>query len=242
MEELKYKKIRCNQGHWSKVYPQGVSLPKNCSVCGQPYNRKIFGPVACLEDGTVPDDNKDDNKDTPMAEPQEKLTSSPEADIIQTRRRVRNQAFDNAGESSEVNDSSVSGNPMGGRRRRRQPDAVSPVSEEAPSVSPAKRGNSRYYLVSSGYRIQIPEEGEHIGRAGMFAQMCALNNLISREHANITINKRRGAVHLIDMNSLNGTYVDDGGGRRRIKEQETVTLMPGTRFWLADQLFFVDVE
>ena len=42
-----------------------------------------------------------------------------------------------------------------------------------------------------------------------------------------------------DEDSLNGTFVDDGGGRRRLLPGETAQLKAGDKLWLADQLLVV---
>ena len=63
MEDLKYRKIKCSQGHWSKVFQLGETMPGKCPECGQPYNRRRNRPVACREDGTIPDSGEDISDD-----------------------------------------------------------------------------------------------------------------------------------------------------------------------------------
>ena len=66
MEECKYRKIVCSDGHESSVFSEGERLPKYCPVCNQPYDRKYNPPIFCYQDGRVPsteinDDRKKNN-------------------------------------------------------------------------------------------------------------------------------------------------------------------------------------
>ena len=45
-----------------------------------------------------------------------------------------------------------------------------------------------------------------------------------------------------DAGSLNGTFVDDGDGRRRLMPDETATLKQGDRIWIADQILVVGLQ
>lgn len=233
MEELNFRKIKCNQGHWSGVFPMGEPMPPACPVCGQPYDRRRNRPTACREDGSVPGEEQTaeeipagaqrrreepsvkENQDNGMAAGESEVRNA-----MPENRRRRTAVF----RETEQADAPV-------RRRSRQQETAS-----SQSASPHRS----FYVRAGDERVEIAAEGEGIGRSGTFSRLCMLNPLISRKHAWIAPDGRRGTVTISDQDSLNGTSVDDGQGRRRLGKDETAVLRPGDRFWLADQLFFVE--
>ena len=237
MGELNYLKRKCSLGHWSQVFPKEGPIPEKCPICGQPYDRRRNRPVPCREDGSIPGNVTDTDSDHPADTGSNTNSTTPEntdymAAEPQMRRRKRRAA--------NLQDHSQDGPGLVGSaelvpppRRKRSISEVGPSRENT-------RSSDQYYLISAGNRIPVPEEGTQIGREGIYAEMCSLNPLISRNHAQISVDHKRGGVRLIDMNSLNGTYIDDGHGRRRLEEQESFVVNAGSRFWLADQLFIID--
>lgn len=230
MEEMNFRKMKCSQGHWSGVYPVGENIPGSCPVCGQPYDRRRNRPVMCLADGTIPGENADSGeKDTPSVEEkparvinrQENESAESVESITTNRRRT--------GEIPQRNTP-----PVAGTRRRR----IENIQEQP--VVQSNEPTGHFYVRTGDEKIEIAPQGESIGRIGSFAKMCMLNPLISRNHAMLIPDSRRGTVTIADENSLNGTSVDDGQGRRKLNRDESAVLHPGDRFWLADELFMIE--
>lgn len=96
-------------------------------------------------------------------------------------------------------------------------------------------------LYSDGKKITVPIEKGYLGRGELGADIFLMNQLISRRHAQI-YSERFGNVYIKDEDSLNGTFIDDGGGRRRLLPGETVVLKSGDKLWLADQLLVIEEE
>ena len=124
--------------------------------------------------------------------------------------------------------------PVAGTRRRR----IENIQEQP--VVQSNEPTGHFYVRTGDEKIEIAPQGESIGRIGSFAKMCMLNPLISRNHAMLIPDSRRGTVTIADENSLNGTSVDDGQGRRKLNRDESAVLHPGDRFWLADELFMIE--
>ncbi len=230
MENSGFKKIICALGHSSEVVPWEMPLPKKCPVCGQPYDRRYNIPVMCLEDGTVPAGEE-------QAGWAAQGSRTGEAEAEQERRDQ-----DIAGKGSEI---SVS-------RRRILPGAD--LSAGEPVIRAKRRedaggrteiaGNitqKSIVLYSDGKKINVPLRKEYLGRDEAGADIFFLNPLISRRHAQIYAD-RFGNVYLKDEDSLNGTFADDGGGRRRLLKGETAVLKSGDKLWLADQLLAIEEE
>lgn len=96
-------------------------------------------------------------------------------------------------------------------------------------------------LCGDGRKIPVPFEKEYLGREGLGADIFLMNLLVSRRHAQIC-KERFGNVYVKDEDSLNGTFVDDGNGRRRLLPGESAELKPGDKLWLADQLLVIGEE
>lgn len=99
----------------------------------------------------------------------------------------------------------------------------------------------RVMLCVGGERIRVPESGAYLGRMELGGASFAMNPLISRRHAYVRAD-RFGNLEVRDEDSLNGTYVDDGKGRRRLQQGETVQLKAGATLWLANQILAVEEE
>lgn len=224
MKELNYKKIICASGHSSEAVPLDMPLPGKCPVCGQPYDRRYNKPILCLEDGTVPEEEGDQGK-------QQAFVAKEDSDIPAVRGR-RNMP---------VADTDMQIHMTGTRRRRAVGETAGEAgTEEVPvRTKEVRRENpSNIVLYAGGEKIPVPEEKGYLGRDGLGADLFRLNFLVSRRHAQI-YGERFGNVYVRDEDSLNGTFVDDGGGRRRLLPGETAQLKAGDKLWLADQLLVV---
>ena len=224
MKELNYKKIICALGHSSEAVPFDMPLPGKCPVCGQPYDRRYNRPVPCLRDGTVPEEEADQRE-------RQAAAGEEGGDIPMVRGRRNMPAAD----------PDMQIHMTGTRRRRTAGETVGEAgTEEVPvRTEEARRGNSRgIVLYAGGEKIPVPEEKGYLGRDGLGADMFRMNLLVSRRHAQI-YGERFGNVYVRDEDSLNGTFVDDGGGRRRLLPGETAQLKAGDKLWLADQLLVV---
>ncbi len=108
----------------------------------------------------------------------------------------------------------------------------------APRREAAREDASGLALYNGGDCIEIPEEGGVLGREGIGQEFMGIDPLISRKHAFVKIN-RNGTVLVRDEGSMNGTYVDDGGGRRKLVPHETAELGRGGKIWLADYILVI---
>ena len=101
---------------------------------------------------------------------------------------------------------------------------------ETSVLSESTEGVSK--LISKGEKlaedISIPEGRLRIGRMGSVCEYCIDEPAISRVHA--VLEKKGSTVTLTDMDSTNGTYVND----RRIQGTETVELNQGDIVSMAD--------
>ncbi len=125
-------------------------------------------------------------------------------------------------------------------RGREQVKAVENDHKEIfrrPEVFSDVRGSG--LRIRSGADILFLPEGDCIlGREEYGSEILGINPMVSRHHASVRTDLS-GRLLIRDEGSLNGTSVDDGNGRRRLKASETAVLKSGDRFWLADQLFVV---
>lgn len=108
----------------------------------------------------------------------------------------------------------------------------------APQREAAWEDASGLALYNGGDCIEIPEEGGILGREGIGQEFMGIDPLISRKHAFVKIN-RNGTVLVRDEGSMNGTYVDDGSGRRKLIPHETAELGRGGKIWLADYILVI---
>lgn len=238
MEECKYRKMICNAGHETRPYSEGEILPKRCPVCNQPYDRRYNRPVFCYQDGTVPkeDVNADDKKkdtdnlrekvdeDSSMKKSKEPLMSNQNNPL----RRGRSLA---------VNDTHAVYNPERGRKSSINNERDTDTSD---LMRNSNSGNiTKVGLFNGGDCIIISNEGGYLGREGQGQEFLKLNPLISRKHAYVKIN-HFGKIQVKDEGSLNGTYIDDGDGRRKLKPYETVELKIGDTIWLANHILAIE--
>ncbi len=227
----------CSQGHESRVYAPEEHLPKFCAVCNQPYDRRIHGPFFCFADGSMPakEDTVSAGKTENTAVPDEGAAS--EVSGESAARPVGNPGM--RGRVMPVQD----GRQTEGFRRGRTESAapVRPVSERGMHRPAQNTQISGFVLYCAGARIEVPQHGCFLGREEEGAEVFGMNLLISRKHAFVEP-VRDGYALLLrvqDAGSLNGTFADDGSGRRQILPGEEILLRPGGRLWLANQILVV---
>ena len=239
--EFQYRKVRCNDGHWSEPFPAGGSLPKACPVCGMPYDRRQNRPVPCHADGRTAEDT----------EPVQEQAPEPEVSEPEQTDDGLFEPFGSSGPAVRRQASAIPGQ-MGQtasptRRRVIQPvgeapSVQSPRPEQAAPAAQQYAGSSKgLVLYTCGQKIPVPDEGGYLGREELGGELFGADFLISRRHCYI-----RPALHaelqVQDSGSLNGTFTDDGSGRKRLREGETVLLKPGSKLYLADLTVVVAVE
>lgn len=235
--ECKYRKMQCNAGHFSRAFAIDEVLPRRCPICNQPYDRRYNRPILCYEDGSVPE--------------------------VQADSDYREKAAQTAGENVEEKaaDTEIPESPGRGRRvppqnpsddipafsRRRSGIKTNSVSGKSDSINPGVRieqrrmTGKRVVLFSGGCKIAIPDQGGYVGREELGKECFAVNPLISRRHAYIRVD-HFGNLEVKDAGSLNGTYVDDGNGRRRLEPEETAMLKAGNTLWIANQILAVQED
>ena len=121
-------------------------------------------------------------------------------------------------------------------------DRYNPEQEAAPMrYVQRERIEKQLVLCTGGEKIPISETGGYLGRQEIGGHVFYMNSLISRRHAYVRAD-RFGNLEVRDAGSLNGTYVDDGKGRRRLKDGETVLLEKGATLWLANQVLVLEEE
>ncbi len=229
MNEPEYRKIKCSAGHWCEPVSIGDTLPRQCPVCNMPYDRRHNKPVFCFADGSIPEETE--------STPSETKTEIPEQpkNILRRQRVIDNPITPPA--ETEVPEQNVV------RRRRIIGNAVAPqpvneVSAENKSYyNPAP--DSRLVLKCGQYRISVSEEGMYLGREENGCEIFGSDFMVSRRHCFVKAN-HFDEVLITDANSLNGTFVDDGTGRRRIGSNETAALKVGQKVYLADFVFVID--
>ena len=217
--EFQYRKVRCNDGHWSEPFPAGGSLPKACPVCGMPYDRRQNRPVPCHADGRTAEDTEPVQEQAGPAV--RRQASAIPGQMGQTASPTRRRVIQPVGEA---------------------PSVQSPRSEQAAPAAQQYAGSSKgLVLYTCGQKIPVPDEGGYLGREELGGELFGADFLISRRHCYI-----RPALHaelqVQDSGSLNGTFTDDGSGRKRLREGETVLLKPGSKLYLADLTVVVAVE
>lgn len=227
MKEYKFYKMICSAGHSSKVYAANEQLPKRCPVCNQPYERKYNRPVYCLEDGTVPDEVQ---KLQISEKEQGGREEDPKTMITQAERSERDNQMKHSLPVSPVGMIHM----RAGRRRETSQFAVR--KGDMP-----KREKKNFSLFTGGRKIDISEEQVCLGRSAEGKEIFLMNLLISRKHADVWANDL-GRLCVKDRGSLNGTYIDDGNGRRQLEQGEIGELKIGDRFWLANQILTIREE
>lgn len=244
MDPCKYRKIVCNAGHESRAFAEGEVLPRRCPVCNQPYDRRFNRPVLCYEDGSVPEESKPDltiavqenTSDSILPDQMAVIDTASEhvsLDLNMPRRGRRGvveresspASFGRraAGLNRPVSEDAVPQDNLAGGDREHRPDVFSKIG-----------------LFNGGDCIQLSEEGCYLGREGYASHYLGINPQISRKHAYISVD-RLGNILIKDAGSLNGTYVDNGSGRRRIRPGETVELKVGDSIWLANHILILGI-
>lgn len=114
------------------------------------------------------------------------------------------------------------------------------VPERKPYTAPVSPvSNGGFVLKSGQYSIPVSEDGIYLGREENGREIFGADFMISRRHCFVKTN-HFDEVLITDSDSLNGTFIDDGTGRRRIGSNETAALKAGQKLYLADFLFIVD--
>lgn len=238
MEECKYRKMICNAGHETRPYSEGEILPKRCPVCNQPYDRRYNRPIFCCQDGTVPeekentDDKKNNNDDLKEKMDKESLMEKSKEPLMSTQNNSLRR-----GRSLGVNDTHSVYKHDRGRKFtiiNEQDDNTSDRIHNSNSENITKIG-----LFNGGDCIVLSNEGGYLGREEEGQEFLKMDPLISRRHAYVKINHFR-KIQVKDEGSLNGTYIDDGGGRRKLKPYETVELKIGDTIWLANYILAIE--
>lgn len=213
MKECMFRKMQCNAGHFTKAFAADEMLPRRCPICGQPYDRRYNRPIMCYEDGSVPEEEVD-RSSTESSEPYAEKTCEKE-EIVPNIPTPQNRIR----RGRQISSSNV-------------PDHI---------VTPGRRSEKRVVLFTGGFKIEIPEYGGFLGREEMGKDYLKANLLVSKKHAYVEADYF-GNLHVRDAGSLNGTYVDDGNGRRQLKTDETAVLKAGNTLWLANQIFAVEED
>lgn len=236
MNEPEYRKIQCGAGHWCEPVSHDNTLPRQCPICGMPYDRRHNKPVFCFVDGSIPDETEVEDNITETTNTSPEIKSEvPEQPSILRRQRVISNISTSPAET-EIPEQQVRRRHIIGNTNIPQP--VNEVPAENKSYyNPAPNG--RFVLKCGQYRISVSEEGMYLGREENGREIFGADFMISRRHCFVKIN-RFDEVLITDANSLNGTFVDDGTGRRRIGNNETVALKVGQKVYLADFVFVID--
>lgn len=238
MEGCTYRKLICDLGH-ENVFGEGERRPQKCPVCNQPYDKIKHRPIYCFFDGTVPGDDKKETDET--------LENEPEAAVDCEPQQHMNEGMDTpnfGGNNEPPRRGRRPYNPIGeegtntgtGTNTRTSIRTPNPVSNDSDNGA---IDSERVALFTGGDSIQIPLNGAIFGREGIGNEAFSMNPLISRKHAFISVD-RFGKIHVRDEGSLNGTFVDQGNGRVKIKPHETVELNVGDTIWLANQLLAIE--
>ena len=234
LEECTYRKIVCNAGHSTRAYAAEEPLPRRCPICGQPYDRRYNRPIACYEDGSVPAENTEAVSEEVHEDLPEEVAAEAPAEIPAA---IAAEIPADVPEEAPMR-------PVMGRRGR----SMVPLGEVKPNVQPemiryVQRDVDAKQLVlyTGGERIPVTEAGGYLGRQEAGREAFAMNPQISRRHAYVRAD-RFGNLEVRDEKSLNGTFVDDGKGRRRLKPGESVLLEKGATLWLANQILVIEEE
>lgn len=239
MKECTYRKMQCNAGHFSKAFAADEVLPRRCPVCNQPYDRRYNRPILCYEDGSVPGEQSNNDCKGNDAIPMEDVGVQKE--IVQN---VKN-AQERFRRGRQIADSNLTDTIVSSRRRNVvMVDSINneygKVNDQS-SVLVGNRFEKKVVLFTGGFKIEIPEQGGFLGREEIGKDCLYTNLLVSRKHAYVRVD-HFGNLQIKDENSLNGTYVDDGSGRRQLKVDETAMLKVGNKLWLADQILVVEED
>lgn len=238
MEECKYRKMRCNLGHVTEPYPEGIALPRRCPECKQLYDRKFNKPILCYADGSVPKESVEDesNEEIHFADIQvESNNSYVEYDNTDRSRRGRRPS------QLETYEVALE---LSNRRRERQNSpkwGTELGTYEREHLVIQNKSMKKRVLYGGGEKIEIPEYGACLGREELGKEYFYMNQLVSRKHAYVKADNG-GNIQVKDAGSLNGTYIDDGTGRRRLKVGETAVLSIGAKIWIANQMLVVEED
>lgn len=122
-------------------------------------------------------------------------------------------------------------NPQTGDALRTAPQPV-PVPA-GPERSPVTILEAPAVLDFFGESIVIPPEGGWLGRNQLGRELLSGNLTVSRKHVFVAPGQA-GTLRVGPEQSMNGVFVDQGSGRRKLERGETVELRPGDILWLSN--------
>lgn len=223
VKECTFRKIQCNAGHFSKAFAVDEMLPRRCPICNQPYDRRYNRPILCYEDGSVPEEHINES----------------------CKGNTTAQAQDSVRRGRQISNLNLSDTVVTSRRRNAEIiDSVQPGHEKInhqSNFSVGRRVEKSIVLFTGGFKIEVPEHGGYLGREELGKDCLQANLLVSKKHAYVRAD-HFGNLQVKDADSLNGTYIDDGNGRRQLKADETAMLKAGNKLWLANQIFAVEED
>lgn len=239
VKECTFRKMQCNAGHFSRAFAADEMLPRRCPICNQPYDRRYNRPILCYEDGSVPEEHINEScKDNTTAQVES---------VDEKEEMVQNipNPQDGIRRGRQISNLNLSDTVVTSRRRNTEIiDSVQPGYEKInhqPNFSEGRRSEKRVVLFTGGFKIEVPEHGGYLGREELGKDCLQANLLVSKKHAYVRVD-HFGNLQVKDANSLNGTYIDDGNGRRQLKADETAMLKVGNKLWLANQIFAVEED
>ena len=232
--------MQCNAGHFSKAYRADEVLPRRCPICNQPYDRRYNRPILCYEDGSVPEEHSNETCQESISI--QKKSASEQKGIAQNVP----SAPDGGQRGRQILNPNLSETVVVSRRRNiENVDYVHTTKHENVNYqsrsSERRQSEKRVVLFSGGFKIEIPEHGAYLGREELGKDCLWANPLVSRKHAYVRVD-HFGNLQVKDEKSLNGTYIDDGNGKRQLKDDETAMLKIGNKLWLANQFFAVEED
>lgn len=231
--------MQCNAGHFSKAFAADEVLPRRCPICNQLYDRRYNRPILCYEDGSVPEEHSN--------EAYQENISVQVVDASDQKEMVPNvpNTLDSGRRGRKILNPNLADAIVASRRRNVENVDYIHTSHEKVSYqshfSEGRRFEKKVILFSGGFKIEIPEHGAYLGREELGKDCLWANPLVSRKHAYVRVD-HFGNLQVKDENSLNGTYIDDGNGRRRLKDDETAMLKIGNKLWLANQILAVEED
>ena len=236
IEEAKYLKMRCNAGHETRPYAKGEKIPKRCPVCNQPYDRRYNRPIYCCQDGSVPEENgsAEEKHSDNLVEKVDKESQVKKS--IESVKSTQNNSS-RRGRSLVVNDIH-SINTERGRKYSIINEQVTNTDGQV-KINDTFENNTKIGLFNGGDCIALSKEGGFLGREEQGQEFLKMYPLISRKHAYVQIDPN-GTIQVRDEGSLNGTYIDNGKGRIKLKPHETVNLKIGDTIWLANYVLAIE--
>lgn len=265
MEETYYRRIRCYEGHLGDVFRIGERRPIKCPVCNQPYDTRNR-QLVCTENGTVVSDEKIEdiaenisiNEDIEQVQDAHLPIDEINNERVNTTTKQENSTMniqsrgrslgDLSGPESvnsefELESAMMKRGRSESERNSEPPHFVSDIARmrdnstlvaDVSTKHETSLGISELSMVCGDERLNLPIGNSMIGRNSFGSEKLRANRLISRKHAIIEVGMN--SITIADAKSLNGTYIDNGDGRKRVGKDK-VQVYVGSKIWLANQLF-----